>query len=172
MVRHDPVSILPKRRQWLDSNPGAFVVKRAHNHGAVQRSQFSPTVFSFRSTTNVLWTSSCSHCEKQYPYLYQLIGLLDMAAFRWANPGLFFIYFRRFRTENWSSNRDSNSDCWSRRQERWTQDHHHHGPIGLLSTDTKFYNTGTSWTKTLSATSGPDFYFSVDLKFLFSLKPV
>ena len=36
VVRHDPVSNSPKRRQWLDSNPGALEVKRVHNHGAVQ----------------------------------------------------------------------------------------------------------------------------------------
>ena len=39
-------------------------------------------------------------------------------------PKPLFHLFMSFRTENSSSQRDSNLDHWSRRQERWPLDHH------------------------------------------------
>ena len=40
-----------------------------------------------------------------------------------------FNLFSSIRAENLSSQRDSNSDCWSRRQEPWLLDHHHGPPV-------------------------------------------
>ena len=37
--------------------------------------------------------------------------------FKWANPGLFFVYFHLF-VQIFSRQRDSNSDLWSSRRER------------------------------------------------------
>ena len=48
--------------------------------------------------------------------------------YKWANTGLFFAYFRSFQQQFLQKNcrlqRDSNSDCWRRRQARWPLDHH------------------------------------------------
>ena len=50
------------------------------------------------------------------------------------NPGLFFCFFGSFQRqilqkENCRRQQDSNSYRWSRRQARWSFDHHHHhGP--------------------------------------------
>ena len=58
---------------------------------------------------------------------------------RWANPGLFFIFFV-FCSKNLSSQQDSSSDRRSRRQECWPLDQHN-GPIVLFSLE----STTTSW---------------------------
>ena len=53
---------------------------------------------------------------------------------KWANLGLFLVYFRSFQTQFYRKNcrlqQDSNLDRQSRRQARWPLDHHH-GPTYL-----------------------------------------
>ena len=48
---------------------------------------------------------------------------------KWANPGLFFVYFRSFQTQ--TLQRDSSSDRRSRRRAHWPLDHHH-GPRKII----------------------------------------
>ena len=52
-----------------------------------------------------------------------------------------FHLFLSFCTENLSSQQDSNSDCRSRRQERWPLDHHHGPEIECL----KIFDLKKSW---------------------------
>ena len=74
------------------------------------------------------------------------VDLIDF--FKVGQPRPLFCLFLSFRTENLSSQQDSNLDCRSRRQERWPLDHHH-GPsswkILLTSTFTIFQVLSINW---------------------------
>ena len=104
---------------WAKLTIGLFFHSLSLRYELVGPQQWNQTPFFLSFSFGVKLVCLLRHpADTHRPLLYKR-----------GTPASFHL-FSSFRTENLSSQQDSNSDCRSRRQERWPLDHHH-GPMNV-----------------------------------------